>query len=247
MDVAGQFGLLIGVQSAGNDLFSRIECHFASGDIAQVPRGPFVDLMAHHEESEAAIRRGSAEINGLDPNLVQTAAAEPPVLRLLLPERIAQKILNDRMFEAGAVCLQTEHVSGAAGHHEQVASALPPDFGGSVLNRRFVAGGHQGANVRKIGQQFGGPGERFLSLPLEAFVGANRVAQVLLNPGSHLLLYSVADDQERGGGKSGRNSQKRQQKLRSQPDWSHANPASEFARGRYSLLRDGRTPHLDRL
>lgn len=99
--------------------------------------------------------------------------------------------------------LQSKHLAGPVGHNQQITSALPPDFAGTVLDRRHVARGHERADVRQIRQQFSGARESFLPLAFKGFLGFYGVAEVFLDSGAHALLHAVPDDQQRSCAQAG--------------------------------------------
>src|ERR1700690_872082 len=158
MDVAGEFGLLRCRKRAGDDSIAGIERHLACRDVAEVSRGTLIYLMAYYKEADCAVRGGGAEVDRLNPNLIEVAAAEPPILRLPFAKRTPEQFLSHEPIKVRTACLQAQHVTRATGHDEQVTSALTPYLRGTILNGHLVPGAHQGSNVWQIGEEFGRPG-----------------------------------------------------------------------------------------
>jgi len=61
-----------------------------------------------------------------------------------------------------------------------------------------------------------------VALPFEALVGVDGISQIFPEACADALLDAVADNEKRGGSESSGDRKKREQKLRSQTDLSHA-------------------------
>ncbi len=121
-----------------------------------------------------------------------------------------------------AACPQGDHVAAAAGHDEKITPAQPPDVRRGILYGCGIRGGHQGADIRKIGEKLGGTRERGIALPLKTLVSVDGIVQIFPKVCADALLDAIADDEERGSSESCGNRKKREEKLRSQTDFSHA-------------------------
>ena len=203
-----QVGLLFGSECAGHDNVGGKEGDLALGDGAEVAGGAAVDFVTQRQITHHAVLRGLAEVNGLQPDLIQMAAAVPPVAWLAFLKRVAEHALSHREGQAGVPGAHPQHFSLPSGQKQQVATTEPPDTLGSILDGGGVLRGHQGADQRKIGDEFGGVRNGDFALEFETAIGVYGGFQVVADSHSNLLLNAVADDEEGGGGEPGGNSYK---------------------------------------
>src|SRR5436309_8047591 len=92
--LALQVRLLGGGKCADYDRLSVPEGGLARGDSADVCSHAIVDLVPHRQNAQRGVLRGGTEINGLEENLKEVAAAKPPVAGLAVTERAAQESLG---------------------------------------------------------------------------------------------------------------------------------------------------------
>ena len=68
--MSGQFRFVRGTERAPDDGVAVVKSNLARRDAAHLRRDSVVNVITHHQETQQAVLRGGAKIDGLEENLI---------------------------------------------------------------------------------------------------------------------------------------------------------------------------------
>src|SRR5437867_6103610 len=213
--------LLVGQERTDDDGFSVAERNMARRDSRHDRRQMRVDFEAggQHTEQDVVLRR--TEINRLKKHFVKMTSFKPPIAGLLSMQGVMQRTLGGFPIEVTVRGMKRHDLPGWIGEKKKVASRHLREISRSVLNGRFVVGGHQRFDIWETRRDFGRLREHSLALLRQLLKGQKGTVELFIDLSLCVFAEVILDDQQTNAGEYRGHENQGKEKFRTQPNLDH--------------------------